>query len=86
MSKNKTREIVDIKAPESYDELTEAIVTDKEIILCIKTLTPDNERLCDLIAEDTGPVAMKLKEAIRLLSVKDGILYNNNHIEVPKAK
>lgn len=46
----KTFEIFWIPVPEANGELNEAIRTDKEIIACIQTLTPNNNIFLELIA------------------------------------
>lgn len=65
------------------DVLKEVMLTDKEIIASIWTLTPNNNELCELLAETQHPVSLQLKGAKKPFSMADEILYNYNHIESP---
>lgn len=57
-------------------------MTDKEIIACIRTLTPENDILNEMITEIEHPVSLQLKEEMQLFSMKDVILYDGNGINL----
>jgi hypothetical protein len=60
----------------------EDILTDSELISHLRSLTPSDSRLTDLIAACENPVSGRMKEATKHYLVKDRILYRAGCIEV----
>ncbi|KAA1116677.1 hypothetical protein PGT21_050140 [Puccinia graminis f. sp. tritici] len=75
---------VDILGVEEPNTPSEDIPTDSELISQIRSLTPSDSRLTELISACQNPVSSRMKEATKHYSVKDGVLYRSGRIEVPR--
>lgn len=82
ISDTETHASFEVTAQKNNDGLTDSVLMDMDIIVCNQTLTANNNRLRTLVAENKHPVSLELKEEMKLFSVKDEILYSNNHIKV----
>jgi hypothetical protein len=75
---------INILGVEEAETPGEDILPDGVLISHIRSLTPSDPRLTELIAACMNPVSNRMKEAIKQYSVKDGILYRAGWIEVPR--
>jgi hypothetical protein len=77
---------IDILGVEELDTPDEDILTDNDLISQIRSLTPSDPRLTELIADCENPISSRKKEVTKHYSVKDRILYRAGQIEVPQDK
>lgn len=78
-----TNKMVELTNTKTDNKRLKWILKCQELIGCIWTPTPNNNRLRELISATEHPTSVEMIEDVKFCTVQYGMLYKHNHIEVP---